>query len=169
MDHRKEILTGIDRFYIECIEEFREAEARIAEDSKFRSMFRKKDYPGNIRILKHCKKVSNNIAFPVDDIPADDPESRQIVDQCRDSIHIFNRLCDSYISLQTALMKKSEGEDLSYGQYHEIYKTTKERHAMMNDSIRALDILYADYAEEGVDAGEGFLTYDMLVGGDKDK
>ena len=166
MDYKREIISAINRFYLESIEEFREAEARIAMDSKFRKMFQKKNYGRNINLLRKCKQKANDIVFP-DDIPEDDTDSRDILHRCRECIRSFGRLCDSYIAMQVMLDSKAQGEKVSYREYNEIYKQSRARHAEMNEKIRELDILYADYTDEGYGADDGYLTYDMIVGGNE--
>lgn len=165
MDYREEIISAINKFYIDSIEEFREAEARISVDSKFRRIFQKKDYGSNIRLLKSCKNSANRISIPRD-IPEDDLDSQRITDRLRECIRTFVRLCDSYIAMQSALERKSKGEKVSYQDYNEMYRQTRERHAQINENLKELDILYADYTEEGYASDEGYLTYDMIVGKD---
>lgn len=171
MDYRQEIISGINSFYIESIEEFREAEARIAVDSQFRRIFKKKDYGANIDLLRRCKAKANDISFP-DDIPDGDTESIDIVHCCRECIRLFGRLCDSYIGMQMTLARKAQGDKVSYKEYNQTYGQTKERHARFNENVRELDILYADYAENAEDSPEsdkGYLTYDMIAGGSEEE
>ena len=56
MDYKKQLVEKIEKFYVEIIEEFKEAELQIIADSNFRSIFKKKDYGKNISMLKNCKK-----------------------------------------------------------------------------------------------------------------
>ena len=44
MDHRKQLIDMTEKFYIDVVEEFKEGELQIIADSKFKNMFRKKDY-----------------------------------------------------------------------------------------------------------------------------
>lgn len=170
MSYKDEIIRQINRLYFDSIEEFREAEARIALDSSFRKIFGKKNYSANIELLKKCKKIANEIEFPEDRIPDDDVDSQQIVNQGKAGIRAFNRLCDSYISMQTMLNRKAEGEKVSYKEYRQVFNETKERHNEMNDVLRELDIIYADYTEEeDLSSDTSYLTYDMIVGSDNDK
>lgn len=148
MEYRKKIVENINRFYVECVEEFREAEQRIANDSKFRRIFQKKDYGANIELLRQCKKASRSIRFPTGDIAAGDGASKEIILHSEGCIRQFNKLCDAYIQLQLALKKKAEGADMSYKEYMEIYRMTQEHHAQMNRELHDLDILYADYTED---------------------
>lgn len=167
MDYRQKIIERIDKFYVEAIEEFREAEAKIISDSRFRRIFQKKDYSGNIKMLKYCKNIASGITFPENEIPQEDGESRDIVKKCRECIRIFGKLCDSYVSMQVALDKKARGENLSYKEYKKIYNQTKEDHDSLNSAIKDLDILYADYMDYSGSSsgGDGYMTYDMIAGG----
>ena len=148
MTDRKKIVEAIDRFYVECIEEFKEAELKIAADSKFRSMFRKKDYDSNIEILRTCKSRSRSIRFPTGDIDKGDEESKELIRHTERCIRQFNRLCDTYIQLQLALKKKSEGGALSYKEYIHVYNETRENWTEMNNELKELDIMYTDYTED---------------------
>ena len=42
MDYRTELLNMVNKFSIESVEEFKEAEMRIVRDSKFKSIRKKK-------------------------------------------------------------------------------------------------------------------------------
>ena len=169
MGYKEEIIKQINRLYFDSIEEFREAEARIANDSKFRRIFGKKNYSANIDLLKECKKTANDIRFPVDEIPEEDVDSQEIVKMGMEGIRVFNKLCDSYISLQMTLKKKSEGEDVSYLDFRKSYNETIKKHNEMNEAIRELDLLYAEYTEEEELPDGEYLTYDMIRGSDEEK
>ena len=56
MEYKKQLIGRIESFYVDVVEEFKEAELQIMADSKFRSIFKKKDYDGNIAKLRSCKK-----------------------------------------------------------------------------------------------------------------
>ncbi len=148
MSDKKKIIAAIDRFYVECVEEFKEAELKITADSKFRSMFRKKDYDSNIDLLRSCKSSSRSIRFPTGDIDKGDEASKELIRQTEHCIRQFNRLCDTYIQLQLALKKKSEGSKLSYKEYMKIYSETQDSRREMNRELKELDILYTDYTED---------------------
>lgn len=169
MDYKQEIIEQINKLYFDSIEEFREAEARIANDSQFRKIFGKKNYGANIELLKRCKKIANDIVFPVDRIPEEDIDSQEIVKQGTEGIRAFNKLCDSYISMQTLLQKKADGEKISYKEFKLSYNDAKEKHNILNETLRDLDILYADYTEEEDLSDVGYMTYDMITGGDEKK
>lgn len=168
MTYKQKIIESVNRFYFDCVEEFREAEVRIANDSKFRRIFKKKDYGANIDLLRRCKKKAQSVKFPTGDIPSSDAESKDIVHQCNECIRLFNKLCDAYVQMQTALQQKAQGKDLSYKEYNEIYHRAQKAHAMANSAIRDLDILYADYTED-VEAGGEYMTYAMLTGEDEEQ
>ena len=52
MEYKKQLIGRIESFYVDVVEEFKEAELQIMADSKFRSIFKKKDYDGNIAKLQ---------------------------------------------------------------------------------------------------------------------
>jgi len=157
MEYRKKIIKVVDRFYVDCIEEFKEAELKIVNDSKFRTMFRKKDYKGNVELLRKCKKRSHSLKFPTGDIPKNDEESKDLIRQTEKSILQFNRLCDSYILMQLALQKKADGEAMSFKEYKQIYNRSQEDRVEMNKELAELDLLYTDYIED-----EDYDVYEFL-------
>lgn len=157
MDYKKQVISVVDDFYVNCIEEFKEAELKIANDSKFRRIFQKKDYAGNIEILRACKKEARSLRFPTGDIPKEDGATKELVRRTESCIRVFGRLCDSYIQLQTALQKKAKGSDLSYGAYKEIYYRTQEDRVAMNRELKVLDLLYTDYIED-----EDYDVYEFI-------
>lgn len=155
MEYKKKIISVVDRFYVECVEEFKEAELQIASDSKFRSIFRKKNYDGNVQLLRECKSRARSLRFPTGDIPRDDNASKELIRQTEGCIRQFNRLCDAYIQMQLALQKKAEGAKLSYSEYKEVYARSQEERVNMNRQLQELDMLYTDYIEdEDVDVYE---------------
>ena len=159
MDYKKKIIQVIDTFYVDCIEEFKEAEQRIANDSKFRKIFGKKDYAGNIELLRRCKKQARSLRFPTGDIPKGDQESKDLIRQTEQSIRQFSKVCDAYIQLQTTLEQKSKGANISYKDYMEFYHRTQEERVEMNQYLKDLDIMYTDYTEdEDYEGPYEFLT-----------
>lgn len=156
-EYKKKIKKTIDRFYVECIDEFKEAELRIANDSKFRTMFRKKDYKGNIELLRKCKKNTSSLRFPMGDIPKDDELTKDLVRQAEVCFRQFSRLCDSYIQMQTALDGKSQGKDLPYSKYKEVYYKTQEDNQAMNRELKELDLLYTDFLDD-----EDYDVYEFI-------
>ena len=119
MSDQKKLIERIEYFYIDIIEEFKEAEQRIINDSQFRSIFRKKDYDGNIVLLKKCKKLALDI--DVRDIKVDDEETKEVVNSFKRTLTAFNALCNAYIQLQVFLKKKSLKEEAKYSDYKEIF------------------------------------------------
>lgn len=157
MEYKQKIIKTVDRFYVDCIEEFKEAELKIANDSRFRKIFQKKDYGSNIALLKKCKKRAQSLKFPTGDIPKDDDVSKDLIHHTENCIRQFNRLCDSYVSLQLALQCKANGEKMTYKEYKSIYNRTQEDRVDMNKALKELDILYTDYIEE-----EDYDVYEFL-------
>ena len=108
MEYKKQLIGRIESFYVDVVEEFKEAELQIMADSKFRSIFKKKDYDGNIAKLRSCKKGAQKIRTTDLQIPKKDKTAAEVVRTFEASIRKFNALCDAYISLQDALKKKAE-------------------------------------------------------------
>ena len=103
MEYKKQLIKKIESFYVDVVEEFKEAELQIMADSKFRSIFKKKDYVGNIERLKLCKKSAQKIRTTDLQIPKTDKTAAEVVRVFESCIRKFNSLCDAYISLQEAL------------------------------------------------------------------
>lgn len=157
MDYKKKIINVVDQFYVDCIEEFKEAELRIAADSKFRTIFRKKNYAGNIELLRSCRKQARDLRFPTGDIPSGDEASKELIHQTEAAIRQFSKLCDSYIQMQQALQKKAEGYKMPYKEYMGYYNKSQEERVAMNQVLTDLDLLYTDYIED-----EDYDVYEFL-------
>lgn len=146
-DHKKLIQT-IEYFYIEIIEEFKEAEQSIINDSQFRSIFRKKDYDGNIALLRECKKKTLRIDLRDIKINTGDNDTKEVLRQLERTLAAFNALCDSYIQLQVFLKKKAMKEEAKFSAYKDIFNQVKEDKDAVNSQLHQLDILYTDYTEQ---------------------
>ena len=154
-EYKKKIIDTINDFYVDCIDEFKEAELKIANDSKFRKIFKKKDYGSNIEVLRNCKKNTRSLKFPTGDIPKGDNETKELLRQTESCIRQFNRVCDSYIQMQLALQKKADGGEMSYHDYRLVYSRSQEDRVALNSELKELDILYSDYIEnEDIDVYE---------------
>ena len=158
----------VNKFSIESVEEFKEAELLIARDSKFKSIRKKKDYGGHIAMLRKVKSKAlrldpKSVKIPEDDIDA--TYMRKTFEKC---LVTFSAVCDGYIQMQMALKDKSEGSDLSYGQYKEINNKVKASRIKLNDALDEMNIIYANftdytYTDNSDDlAGVEYKTYDQL-------
>lgn len=157
MDYKKKLIDKVEMFYIDVIEEFKEAELMIAADCKFRSIFKKKDYDGHIKTLRACKKQCLAIDVEEKSIPRDDVESREVVRRLERCLVIFSNLCDAYIQLQMLLKKKSEKEPVKFSQYNDMFKKVNEIRASLNDALHELDIIYTDYTYDENEAPYEFI------------
>ncbi len=168
MDYRTELLNMINKFSIQSVEEFKEAEMRIVRDSKFKSIRKKKDYDGHIQMLRKVKSKAlrinpKSITIPEDDIDA--TEMRKAFEKC---LLTFSAVCDGYVQMQIALKEKSEGAKISYGQFKDVSNKVKEVRAKFNEHMQEMDILYANFSEytytDNSDdlAGVEYKTYDQL-------
>ena len=122
MDYKKQIIDKVESFYLDVVEEFKESEKQIINDSKFKMIFKKKNYDGNIEHLKKCKKMALNIDVDDIEIPADDRMARQVVKAFEKCLVHFNNLCDTHTRLQMGLKGKAEadGADLAQALTDEI-------------------------------------------------
>lgn len=148
MSDYKTLITRIEHFYIDVIEEFKEAEQQIINDSQFRSIFRKKDYDENIVHLKKCKRAAQDIPVKDIQIDKDDEESREVRQCFGRALTAFDSLCDAYVQLQVFLKKKAQKEEAKLSTYKEIFARVQECKNETNGALHALDIVYADYLEE---------------------
>ena len=168
MDYRTELINMINRFNIESVEEFKEAEMRIVRDSRFSSIRKKKDYDGHVRMLRSVKSKAMKLDPKTITIPESDNDTMELRKAFERCLLTFSGVCDSYVQLQLALKDKSEGAKLSYGQYKEINNKVRHMRARLNETMQDLDILYSDYAEyshmdDSEDlAGIAYKTYDQL-------
>lgn len=151
MSDQKKLIDRVEYFYIDVIEEFKEAEQRIINDSQFRSLFRKKDYDGHIALLKKCKKLV--LGIDVRDIKIDDVEAQEVMDTFKRTLTAFNALCNRYIQLQVFLKKKSLKEEAKYSDYKELFNSVQACKAEVNAALHDLDVVYTDYTED-FEAGE---------------
>ena len=168
MDYRTELMNMINKFNIESVEEFKEAEMRIVRDSRFSSIRKKKDYSGHVDMLRKVKSHANKLMPKSIKIPENDEQTQNLRKAFERCLVTFSGVCDSYVQMQLALKGKSEGEALSYGQYKEINNKVKHMRARLNEQMQELDVLYADFNEYSqMDnsedlAGVEYKTYDQL-------
>lgn len=169
MDYRTELLRMIDRFNVESVEEFKEAEGLIMKDSKFTSITKKKDYEGHIRMLKKVKNKARKIDPMSIKIPADDKVTADLRKAFEKCLVIFGGVCDSYIQMQSSLNDKSKGAELKYAQYKEINEKVRFAKKNLNDNMHEMDVLYSELVEfdEGDDeedfGGIEYRTYDSFL------
>lgn len=145
MDYKKNLVSRIETFYIDVVEEFKEIELKIMADSKFRSMFKKKDYDGNIRKLRGCKKQVQAVSVSDIKVPEKDKTGIEVHRKFEACLRAFSYLCDCHIQLQLALKQKSEKSDLKFSEYKEGFNRMQEARNSMNKALHELDIVYTDY------------------------
>ena len=168
MDYRTELLNMINKFNIESVEEFKEAELLIARDSNFRSIRKKKDYDGHVRMLKKVKSKALRIDSKSVTIPESDKETIELRKEFERCLVTFSAVCDGYVQMQLALKEKSEGAKITYGQYKEINNKVRAARAKLNDNLDAMNILYSNYTDYSYEdtsddlAGVEYKTYDQL-------
>ena len=168
MDYRTELLNMINKFNIESVEEFKEAEMLIARDSRFKSIRKKKDYDGHVYMLRKVKNKALRIDPKSVSIPESDRETTELRKEFERCLMTFSAVCDGYIQMQLALKEKSEGAKISYGQYKEINNKVRSARAKLNDNLDAMNILYSTYTDYSYEdnsedlAGVEYKTYDQL-------
>lgn len=154
----KKLVKIIDNFYINVVDDFKEAEGIIINDSKFSSMFRKKDYDRNIRKLRDCKKKC--ISINVDGISDDnDKVKERMLKDFERARYAFITVCDAHIQLQSNLKSKSEGAKIKYSEYKEFYNRLQKAKNDLNSQLHELDIDYTDYTYDETESPYEFLSY----------
>lgn len=148
MTDYKALIESIEYFYVDVVEEFREAEQKIIKDSQFRSLFRKKDYDGNITNLKQCKKAAQEIGFQEITIDSTDEESQEVLRNFKKAVSCFKDLCDAHVQLQMLLKRKNQKEKISFFDYKVMFDKMNQRREAVNHALHELDIVYTDYTEE---------------------
>lgn len=143
----KKLIEKAEYFYIDAVEEFREAEQKIINDSQFRSMFRKKDYDGNIALLKECRKRALSIDLGELDIKNSGRRTKAVAEALSRAVSAFIAVCDAYVQLQVFLKKKSQKEEAKFSDYKEIFNKVNDSKDAANSALHHLDIVYTDYTE----------------------
>lgn len=147
MDYKKQIIDKVESFYLDVVEEFKEAEMQIIKDSKFKMIFKKKNYDGNIEHLKKCKKMALNIDVDDIKIPADDRMARQVVKAFEKCLVHFNNLCDTHTRLQMGLKGKAENkEQMKFSDYKELFQKVQTARNSLNSALHEMDLVYTDFA-----------------------
>ena len=147
MDYKKQIIDKVESFYLDVVDEFKEAEMQIIKDSKFKMIFKKKNYDGNIEHLKKCKKMALNIDVDDIEIPADDRMARQVVKAFEKCLVHFNNLCDTHTRLQMGLKGKAENkEQMKFSDYKELFQKVQTARNSLNSALHEMDLVYTDYA-----------------------
>ncbi|MDO4394288.1 MAG: hypothetical protein Q4C80_07765 [Bacillota bacterium] len=142
----RKLVELIEKFYVDIVDDFKEAELVIINESKFSSMFKHKDYDRNIKKLRSCKKKC--IVMSTDDIKVaeGDKLKANLLNNFERTRFAFNNLCDAYIQLQLSLKNKAEGtKKVSYKEYREIYDRVRTAKENLNIQLKDLDIDYTDY------------------------
>ena len=148
MDYKKQLIDRIENFYIGAVDEFKELELFLMADSKFKNMFKKKNYDGNIEKLRKCKKEVLKMSPEDIALPGEDRETAAIIAAYEKCILSLKNLCDSYIQLQEALKRKSEGGALKYSEYKLVFEKVQGSRDKLNGALHELDIIYTDYTAD---------------------
>lgn len=149
MDYKKQIIEKIESFYVDVVDEFKEAEMKIISDSRFRRIFKKKDYDGNIEHLKKCKKRALSIDVNDIEIPDNDSLAHDVLKAFEKCLVHFNNLCDTHTRLQLGLKNKAENKEaLTFAEHKELFQKVQMARNSMNGALHELDILYTDFSYE---------------------
>ena len=168
MEYRTELMRLIDKFSLEAVEEFKEAEGCIIRDSTFTSIIKKKDYDGHLRMLTSVKKKAQGLDPKAIKLPEDDENAIELKKAFEKSLMVFSSVCDGYIQMQTALKDKSVGEKVKYSQFKQLNDKVRDARKKLNDSMRDMDIIYSDFMEFHEDSGDDdfggveYRTYDSF-------
>lgn len=147
MDYKKQIIEKIESFYLDVVEEFKEAEMQIIRDSKFKMIFKKKNYDGNIEHLKKCKSMGLKIDINDINIPAEDTLAKQVFKAFEKCLVHFNNLCDTHTRLQVGLKNKAEGkEEMKFSTYKELFQNVTTARNSLNSALHEMDLVYTEFA-----------------------
>lgn len=147
MEYKKQIIEKVESFYLDVVEEFKEAEMQIIKDSKFKMIFKKKNYDGNIEHLKKCKKMALMIDVNDIEIPVSDKLAKQVIKAFEKCLVHFNNLCDTHTRLQIGLKNKAERkEEMKFSVYKELFQNVQTARNSLNSALHEMDIYYTDFA-----------------------
>ena len=168
MDYRQELISMIDKFNVQSVEEFKEIELKIIADSK--SIFKKnKDYDGHIAKLKKIKGDAQRLNPRSIKIPQDDKLSKDLIDNFQRCLIIFSGVCDGYIQFETALKGKAEGDKTKFSEIKQINDKVRFAKTNLNNHLNELNIIYSEFNE--MDRGDedeedlegiAYMTYESL-------
>ena len=146
MDYRTELLNMVNKFSIESVEEFKEAEMRIVRDSGFRSIRKKKDYGGHIAMLRKVKSKALRLDPKSVQIPEDDIDATYMSKSFEKCLLAFSAVCDGYVQMQIALKESNETDYwiellhrsgyLDESQYHELNSLCSSIRIMLIRSLQ---------------------------------
>ncbi|MGL4483997.1 MAG: hypothetical protein ACRCUS_03525 [Anaerovoracaceae bacterium] len=142
---KAQITELVNHFYVDVMEDYKEASRRVQEESSPRGMFRKKDYYGNIEIFKKCKKDALFI-----DTSKIEPqeEDKEILERFERLLSMFNELCDIQIQLQTFFINKTKSKGAKWSQGKELMSKLNQQNMLTKVALHDVDVTYADYLEE---------------------
>ncbi len=159
----KEIIKMVNDFYLNVIDDFKEAEGIIINESKFKSIFKHKDHDRNIRKLRSCKKKCIAISTKELESAASSKIEKTLLNDFERTRYAFVTLCDAHIQLQQSLKDKSEGAKVKYSEYKEIYNRMQKCRQDLNRQLHELDIDYTDYTyDDGEEFSYEFLSYEDI-------
>ena len=78
MEYKKQLIGRIESFYVDVVEEFKEAELQIMAEFKISQYLQEKDYDGNIAKLRSCKKDAQKIRTTDLQIPKKDKTAAEV-------------------------------------------------------------------------------------------
>jgi hypothetical protein len=147
MTNNAKLISYIEVFYSEIIEEYKEITLGIRSDATPMSIFKKKNYQQHIDRLRACKKDVLRINPRDIKIEQADKLGHELKASFENALQLFVGLCDLQIQVQVALQNTANKKGTKFS---ECKDATNRLNAHNKDAQRAfhqLDVLYADYLD----------------------
>ncbi|MDF2656754.1 MAG: hypothetical protein K0R19_3228 [Bacillota bacterium] len=147
MADQRNIIKAIDSFYEEVINNYKELERQVANESKILSIFKKVDYKARIAKFKELKKRAQTINLKKIEIDNDDEFSSDAKEALGRSISLFVDLINFQVTFHTMLLKKSEGEKIQMVDYRKAVYNIQKATEILQNGLRNMDAVYANLEE----------------------
>jgi hypothetical protein len=147
MADQRNIIKAIDSFYEEIINNYKELERQVANESKILSIFKKVDYKARIAKFKELKKRAQTINLKKIEIDNDDEFSSDAKEALGRSISLFVDLINFQVTFHTMLLKKSEGEKIQMVDYRKAVYNIQKATEILQNGLRNMDAVYANLEE----------------------
>jgi len=137
---------NIDHFNFDIIDEYKRVTIDVQNDSRFGSIFKKKNYDATIR--QFTKVKTDALMIDVENIPTEDEGGEEIRNRFEKVLYKFNALCDAQIYFQTLMKKKAQKDGkIKMSECKIAARKINEKTALLQDATSNLDVIYADYLE----------------------
>ena len=148
MSDRDKILSDIEHFMIDIMEEQKQLDTAIYIDSHPKNIFKKKDYQSRIDKFKELKNMALKIDTSDYQLDPDDDELIELVAIFDETLALYNLYCDKGIEGQDMLRKRAKKEEqIVKSDYIETAKKQKSIGEKLTRSYNDLGIAYTEYKD----------------------